>query len=115
MSSPWEIIADYARLGRRIDLAPKYGARGGDVVPGDTHPDAHVIADAIRVLPTVTRLGVAQCKQLLRHYAVLDALAVKAVAKADFSMRSLVIICIVCAILGEAMVWKIGLPRARAA
>lgn len=107
-ASAWDTISRHAALGVRVDVSHNGGGDGLGFVPGEPHPDAHLVASAVRSLPAETRLSVSDCRALLGHYADLDPLAVQAVAGSAFNMRALVIRC---AILGERMPFDVGMPR----
>lgn len=108
-ASPWDVITSYAALGMRVDVSHG-GGDGLGFVPGTPHPDAEVVAAALRGLPAESKLTEAECCDLLGPYAALDPLAVRAVTGAKFNMCALVIRC---AILGSRMEWDIGMPRAQ--
>lgn len=54
-ASPWDMIANVAVLGVRVDVSRNCGD-GLDFVSGEPHRDV-VVADAIRALSTEARVG----------------------------------------------------------
>lgn len=108
-ASAWDTITRFALLGTRVDEGVHGGGDGLGFVPGEPHPDAVLIGDAVRRLPAEIKLTGAQCVALLGHYAPLDPLAIRAIAGSGFNPRALVIRC---AILGERMPFDVGTPRA---
>lgn len=104
--SAWDAVISYSRLGARVDVSAS--GHGLGFTPGTPHPDAEVIAQALRALPDKAQLRSAECAALIGPYAALDPLAVRAVAAASFNPLALVIRC---AALKCAMEWDLGLPH----
>lgn len=114
-ASPFELIQRYSVLGVRIQSGGPGDGLG--FVHGDPHPDAQAVGKAIGALPAKVSLGEDRMIDLLPEfahrdetggYSVIDALDVRAVARAPFSPRALVIRC---AVLGQPMPFDVGMPR----
>jgi hypothetical protein len=87
-ASAWDIVSQYAALGVRVDVS--YGGLG--FVPGDPHPDAIIVADAIRDLDTEARFGHrVEVLPLFGDLAAIAGDAVDAVMSATFNPRAIVI------------------------
>jgi hypothetical protein len=88
-ASAWDIVSQYAALGVRVDVS--YGG-GLGFVPGDPHPDAIIVADAIRDLDTEARFGHrVEVLPLFGDLAAIAGDAVDAVMSATFNPRAIVI------------------------
>lgn len=108
-ASAWDTITRFALLGTRVDVSVFGGGDGLGFVPGEPHPDAIIVGEAVRRLPASISFTATECEALLDHYAALDPLAIKAIAGSNFSPRALVIRC---AVLGERMPYDVGVPCA---
>lgn len=107
-ASTWETTVErFAFLGTRVDVSCPGSPDGLGFVPGEPHPDAVEVGEAIRRLPRDFKLTRADCRDLLGHFYSLDRLAVRAIEGSAFNMAALVIRC---AVLGSRMEYDIGHP-----
>src|SRR5581483_1955490 len=105
-ASLWDAITRYAETGGvRVDTGSPSGI---GLVPGTPHPDAEIVAGAIRALNSRAAFDAEGCAALLCDYAFADAEAIAAVAGTPFNPQALIVRC---AALGGGMEWDIGQPQ----
>ena len=89
-TSAWELLTRYGQLGTRVDGGGWRDDLG--YVPGDPHPDAILIADAIRAMNTEARFADRlDVVELFGDIAAIAGDAVDALARATFNPQALVI------------------------
>jgi hypothetical protein len=105
-ASPWQIVTQYCALGVRVDVSG-YGDGLGFLV-GDPHPDALIVADAIRALDTRARFADrVEVLPLFGDFAGIAGDAVGAILAASFDQRGIVLSH---ATMGTRPAWAFELP-----
>jgi hypothetical protein len=106
-ASPWQIVTQFCALGVRVDVSG-YGD-GLGFLAGEPHPDALIVADAIRALDTRARFeDRVEVLPLFGDFAGIAGDAVGAILGASFDQRGLVISH---ATMGTRPAWAFELPE----
>lgn len=107
-ASPWQIVMQYAALGVRVDTSAGQGD-GLGFLAGEPNADALIVADAIRALDTSARFDhVEDALALFGEFAGIALDAARAIVRASFDPRALVISC---ATMGSRPKWKFEHPH----
>lgn len=88
-ASPWQIVTQYCALGVRVDVSG-YGD-GLGFLAGDPHPDALIVAEAIRSLGDARFADRAEVLPLFGDLVGIAGGAVDAILAASFDQRGIVI------------------------
>ena len=108
-ATPWQIVTQYCALGVRVDVSG-YGD-GLGFVAGDPHPDALIVAEAIRALDTAARFrDRVEVLPLFGDLVGIAGDAVGAILGASFDQRGIVISN---ATMGKRPAWQFDLPAPR--
>ncbi|WP_022722961.1 hypothetical protein [Rhodopseudomonas sp. B29] len=109
-ASPWDLLMQHCALGVRVDTSFQPG-EGLGFVGGDPHPDALIVAAAVRALDTEARFAsYADAEVLFGEFLPIAGDAVAAITVATFDPRGVVISS---AVMGSRPKWKFELPAPR--
>lgn len=104
-----DLISDGKRLalGTRVQSSPD----GLGLVPGVPHPDAAVIAGAIRGLPSQVSLSCDECAALVAPYHAISGFGeIALLSLRTYDMQTLLIRS---AVIGQRLAWEMPPPRPR--
>jgi hypothetical protein len=106
-ASPWDMITRFCALGVRVDVSGHGDGLG--FLGGEPHPDAIIVADAIRALDTASSVGetVDDALALFGDFAGIAHEAARAILRTTFDQRSIVMSC---AAMGTRPKWQFELP-----
>ena len=106
--SAWDAVVSYGRLGTRIQTSHNSGYGAGDMVPGEPHADALLIAGALRALGDIEMtISFEECLDVLGHLSEIGYAAARAIAGLSFNALPLIYRH---AVVGGAPEWDIGHP-----
>jgi hypothetical protein len=90
-ASSWDIVSQYAALGVRVDVS-RGGGDGLGFLAGDPHPDAIIVADAVRALGEDAHFeDRVEVLMLFGDLAAIAGGAVDAIMSATFNPKAIVI------------------------
>lgn len=106
-ASPWDMITRFCALGVRVDTSGHGDGLG--FLGGEPHPDALIVADAIRALDTGVRVGktIDDTLALFGDFAGIAREAARAILGSTFDQRSIVMSC---AAMGTRPKWQFEHP-----
>jgi hypothetical protein len=106
-ASSWDIVSQYAALGVRVDVS-RGGGDGLGFLAGDPHPDAILVADAVREITERAKFDhVVEVLPLFGDLAPIAGAAVDAIMCATFNSQAIVISK---ATLGTRPRWQFDMP-----
>jgi hypothetical protein len=89
-ASSWDIVSQYAALGVRVDVS--HCGDGLGFLAGEPHPDAIIVADAVRKLDEDARFNDrVEVLPLFGDFAAIAGNAVDAILSASFNQQAIVI------------------------